>query len=113
MANTKRLRAIRRRLWEANPHCHYCGIETIWHSSKHNETLPDNAATIDHVISRLDPRRYLLPYYPSSLFVLACSRCNHERGAREDTSLRQKVQWNSREHLKEILLTNPEFVVQL
>lgn len=113
MPNTKRLRKLRRRLWEADPHCVYCGCETVWWvSGTGHADKPSNAATLDHVISRLDPRRYQMDHYPSSYFVLACDSCNNKRGAREDVTLRRKVNWNSKEQLKNILLTNPELAVQ-
>lgn len=113
MANTKRLRKIRRKLWEADCRCAYCHQPTVWWAQPDGHAeKPPNAATLDHKISRLDPKRYLMDHYPSTEFVLACDRCNNSRGAREDISLRRKVNWNSREQLKNILLTNPELAVQ-
>ena len=109
MANTKKLRKVRRKLWEQNPHCHWCGCLTDWYNPP-NGNLPPNAATIDHLLSRLNPERYYLPYYPQSLMVIACYKCNTERGAREERELLQQIQWTTRANLKN-LLTNRETVV--
>jgi len=111
MPNTKRLRKLRRTLWEKDPKCHYCGVVTTWEIPAKGSLSP-TAATLDHLISRLHPTRYTMDHYPSSLLVLCCYRCNNDRGRREDISLQKKVHWNSKEELKNILLTNPELAVQ-
>jgi 5-methylcytosine-specific restriction endonuclease McrA len=111
MPNTKRLRRIRKRLWDQDKRCHYCKEETVWWVKEGKEKMPPNAATLDHIISRLNPVRHTLPYYPSSLIVLACNKCNNERGAREDITLRSKVNWESRVQLKSILLTDLDLMV--
>jgi 5-methylcytosine-specific restriction endonuclease McrA/uncharacterized coiled-coil protein SlyX len=59
-----RLRRVRKRLWEANPRCHWCG-----------EPLSFEASTIDHVI----PRSRSGSDLPDNL-VLACEPCNTKRG---------------------------------
>jgi 5-methylcytosine-specific restriction endonuclease McrA len=111
VANTRRLRKIRRRLWENNPCCHWCGVKTVWwvEALGHVEK-PKNAATLDHLISRLNPQRYQMSEYPSELMVIACDKCNNERGKREDVSLRRITEWNSRKELKEVL-TDPNLMV--
>jgi len=101
-SGAKRYRKIRRALWEANPHCHFCGCLTCWWT-KPTGPMPSNGATLEHLISRLNPIRYQLKEYPRSLFVLACNKCNHERGVYEDRRLRQMVSWNSKEQLKKVL----------
>ena len=103
---TKVKAKIRRRLWESNPHCIWCKQPTIWWTPSDGGNMPDNAATIEHLLSRFNPIRYLLPRYPKDLMAIACNRCNNDRGAREDISFRSKVNWNTREELKNILLTN-------
>jgi 5-methylcytosine-specific restriction endonuclease McrA len=112
MANTKRFRTIRRRLFDADPHCHWCHCRTVWWvKATNHKNKPPNAATLDHLISRLNPLRYKMPSYPKELFVLACQSCNHKRGVQEDIALRHKAHWNSREELKKVL-TDPELIVQ-
>lgn len=65
----------RKRLHENNPHCHWCGILTVEGGSPRHA----NAATLDHVYSRLDPRRASGP----SPVVLACYSCNQRRSREE------------------------------
>lgn len=69
----------RRQLWEADPHCHWCGRETSWWAGE-NGPAPTDSATLDHLYSWLDPRRA----GNSHLVVLACWRCNHDRGEQEN-----------------------------
>jgi len=113
MPNTRRLRRIRKSLWEKDPHCHWCGVKTVWWAKAlgHAEK-PKNAATLDHLVSRLDPKRYKMEYYPRSLFVIACDCCNNNRGKREDVALRKITEWHTREELKKVLTEN-ESVVSL
>jgi len=66
-------------LWEKDPTCHWCNIETIW-VFKNGGRLPWNAATIDHYFSRyqIDERKKW-----GSPVVLSCSQCNQRRGSAE------------------------------
>lgn len=79
----------RRNLWKADPHCHWCGIETV--SLTHEETKgklpPLNMATLDHLHSRLDPARLEAVKPGECRTVLACWKCNHERGREEQKRL--------------------------
>jgi len=50
--------------------------------SREGKKLPDNMATIDHLYSRMDPRRYVQNGNETS-HVLACRKCNLER-SKED-----------------------------
>lgn len=80
-ANGKQLR----RFWDENPNCHWCGVLTIimpQHLKKHGP-VPDNAATIDHLFSRLDPRRFRSHMTMERRHVLACRKCNNQRGAED------------------------------
>lgn len=64
--------------WEANPSCYWCG--RITRLIRHPEgLLPDDAATKDHVYSRLQPERKV-----NSEAVLACRSCNQNRGREID-----------------------------
>jgi hypothetical protein len=103
--NTKRLRKIRQRLWEADSRCYWCGRPTVLplKKTRGQGVLDPNNATLDHLISRLNPIRHQLPYYPASLMVLSCYECNNRRGQREDKLLRSISKWNSAEELKKVL----------
>ena len=67
----------RRVLWRRDPRCFWCGrvtdIRTEW---------LDRSATVEHLYSRKHPKRGRTDkHLPST--VLACKRCNSERGAPE------------------------------
>ena len=65
----------RRTLWRRDPRCFWCGRLTVF--EEHGR--PDSA-TLDHLYSRLHPRRRdTRKHLPST--VLACYCCNQERGA--------------------------------
>lgn len=82
----------RERLWKENPHCHWCGQLTIllpqevWlrnaKGSKRERRIriPDLAATIDHIYSKWDVRRSRSLMPGERRHVLACFRCNVNRG---------------------------------
>lgn len=65
---------IRKMLWDANKSCFWCGRETTWF----NEPTfpPPEAATIDHLYTKEDPRRIIAPH----ALVLSCTKCNSVRG---------------------------------
>lgn len=67
----------RRVLWNRDPRCFWCGIETRFDA--YDE--PD-AATVEHIYHRLHPKRGRTDKHLPSV-VLACKRCNNERGAPE------------------------------
>ena len=75
--NSKRLRIMH----ENNSYCIWCGNITILYDN-HIAPLPDNAATTDHLFVRKDPRRIGCKRkgVPSQI-VLACRKCNQERGS--------------------------------
>ena len=66
---------IRRRLWERDPHCYYCGVETVWKDRL--DTRVENAATIEHLRSRYNPRRMEPNRGNDRRLVLACWKCNN------------------------------------
>ena len=68
-------------LWRRSALCFWCGRATRLDA----EMNADDAATVDHVYSRLHPRRQSpVRHLPPS--VLACYRCNQERGAKRPTA---------------------------
>lgn len=68
-----------------HPFCHWCGVEVVEVEAHTLPTKPpDNAATIDHVYSRLHPHRQAQRL---GKWVLACWRCNQQRAIEEVKSL--------------------------
>jgi len=83
-------RSKRRRLenlWHTDPHCSHCGQLTILVDPQKDRPFYDNEATIDHVYSRLDPRRYVPKQKGEVRRILACRKCNGERGGEENRAL--------------------------
>ena len=80
MSNNKRLKNRRWRLWEENPHCHWCGKKLKWKKS-----------TIDHLDSRLSPERG--KHCGTIRTVLSCSPCNNKRGIEETSRLPKYELW--------------------
>jgi 5-methylcytosine-specific restriction endonuclease McrA len=64
-------------LWSTDPHCYWCGIETVLTGTNDPQPLPLNAATFDHV----HPQSSRLRADHRSLGVLACRDCNEKRGS--------------------------------
>lgn len=97
-AKDKRRRA---RLWEANPHCHWCGTLTVLppaDGDSKRKHFPPNEATLDHLRPRGDPTRTVPPRNRERRLVLACRSCNGKRNdaqwpkeIRRDMTLRGKV----------------------
>jgi hypothetical protein len=80
--STRTFRRQREALWRKDPHCHWCGCLTIlWKSSPKNKVMPHNAATLDHLDSRMSPERGKHP--GERRHVLACYRCNQDRCDRD------------------------------
>lgn len=78
----RRKSAIRAWLFRQNPHCHYCGVLTVLHPpNPKNKYLPDNLATIEHLVTRFDPHRQQHQAGERRL-VNACRKCNAEQGAK-------------------------------
>lgn len=67
----------RNRLWRKDPHCHWCGRLTV-----NEQGVRPDAATLDHVYSRLDFRRK-----GQGKHVLACWECNQARASAEVQSM--------------------------
>ena len=88
MPNSGRMRRQRERFWNDNPHCRQCGALTWLPESglamKANDRERDVnvMATIEHTISRWDPRRGREP----GKHLLLCHRCN-QKNAERDTEL--------------------------
>jgi hypothetical protein len=72
-------------MWVENPHCRICGRLTVLPvQDKHAPQTPDTA-TLDHLFSRYDVRRYL--YTTGPRYRLLCRECNNTRGVQETESI--------------------------
>ncbi len=94
-----RLARRRERLWKENPHCFFCGVETILPHvaalkynvplSKITKNLPKDVlnrmATIDHEFCRFEPERLQNHRRPTTR--LACFKCNSEEGMKKFNTL--------------------------
>ncbi len=79
---------LRKRMWNRDPHCYWCGCKTIFIHRKGNKMVPPpemNEATVEHYFSRYSPSRGKCPHIQRN--VLACWKCNNERGRREQDSM--------------------------
>ena len=74
-------------LWKKDPHCHYCGVETIVLNQPRIKGTPPNLATLDHLYSKFDYRRYIPEFNNAERTVLCCFSCNNKRAAFEDKYL--------------------------
>ena len=82
------MRERKLRLFESNPHCYYCGKLTTIDIPKDGEKNPDNMATIDHIYSKFDVRRYEPSYKDCSVkTVLSCRKCNDSRAHLEEQQI--------------------------
>ena len=84
MSTAKILNKQRKRMFEEHPFCHWCGrpLQLI---ERNGGVARGDAATIDHVYSRLHPDR-VTPCHNEKRRVLACYKCNNER-SREETKI--------------------------
>jgi hypothetical protein len=75
----------RRNLLRVHPYCHWCEIELVWyyipggHNNADHGKLPDNFATIEHIYTKNDG-----PRPTKGKLVLACLKCNHDRGQADE-----------------------------
>jgi hypothetical protein len=83
-------RTIKLKLFETNPHCYYCGCRMILTNIRNipkGQELPDNAATLEHLVSRFSAYRWKQKRKGERRKVLACYRCNHNRSIQETLCL--------------------------
>jgi hypothetical protein len=88
----------RARLWLVDPHCAWCGIETIWWEGA-GGWKPHNAATLEHLDSLLSGQRRQSRGEPRS--TIACSQCNYLRGLAEERALPDEIK-QRRSHLHDV-----------
>lgn len=78
-------RKVKIKLWNENPHCHWCGRLTRL-TNNPNGIIPDDAATVDHLYSKFDLRRWVKAENEKR-YVLACRLCNWNRSFNEAAQL--------------------------
>jgi len=80
-------RKLKVQLFNLDPRCHWCGKETILTNIPNisKKTMNPLMATIDHIYSRFDLRRWVKSESPKK--VLACYQCNNERSIIEEKML--------------------------
>lgn len=73
--NTAFIPKVRARLWqEQRGVCYYCSRPALLAKGPAAGAAPDNLATIDHIIPRSKGGAH------AGNMVMACHRCNNERG---------------------------------
>lgn len=81
-------RSLKLQLYEEDPRCYWCRRETKLTNIPNIKGQPDPLmATIDHVISRLNPQRWVVRKEGEMRKVLACYECNHKRSEQEVNAL--------------------------
>lgn len=75
----KQQKRRRNRLFREHPFCHFCDCRLVLIKDPKVKYWPDNSATIEHRKTRLDPTRGT-DRSPENLTVLACRKCNQDRG---------------------------------
>ncbi len=84
----------RENLMKKDPHCYWCGVEVIYYRLIKHEKVPDNFATLDHLHTRytLAVKRATAGQH-KPVTVLACWKCNNERGKKETESMPREELW--------------------
>jgi hypothetical protein len=79
-------RAFKVQLWEKDSKCHWCHIPTQLTYCP-NGIIPSDGATVDHLYSRFDVRRWVKRKPGERHKVLACYACNQRRSIEETERL--------------------------
>lgn len=75
-------------LFAKDPRCHWCKRTTKLTNDAYMSGNPDPLmATIDHVVSRYHPHRWVKQKEGEQRKVLACYECNHARSVAETNAL--------------------------
>lgn len=81
-------RTLKLELWQQDPRCHWCKRVTKLTNLATLRGHPDPLmATIDHVVSRYHPHRWVKKKKNHQRKVLACYQCNHSRSVQETLCL--------------------------
>ena len=106
--DSKRLRKRLLKLWEEDPKCCWCGILTRVEPRTNGGQLPNDTATLEHLYSRLHPKRRDPNYSSEQRRFLACHWCNHRRGIVEDFLLKNRNGYTI--HINEFRKFNMEYL---
>lgn len=79
-------RSYKIKLWEKNPLCFYCKKPTVLTNIK-SGSLPNNAATIEHLISKFHAARWVRRNPGEVRKVLSCWECNQAQSHKETSML--------------------------
>ena len=86
--------ALRKRL-KHKKKCHYCGVKVIKNIRSNlnafgmPKIMPPNQATIDHVYSKWDIRRFTQT--GGKVIVLACNKCNQDKNIKETCLMKDET----------------------
>lgn len=81
-----RNRKLKLKLHKIDPRCYWCKKETVLPPKPNNSPFP-SLATIDHIYSRFDIRRFVEKKPGEIRRVLACYECNQKRAREEEARL--------------------------
>lgn len=95
--------AARQRLFRMNPHCFWCGKLTVLSC---DVKLKHDAATVDHLYSRLHPERKAARR-GRGRSVLACNQCNRDRSNAETRGLMFAPKLGHRRAIAELTTITP------
>lgn len=81
-------REQKKRHYDKNPYCHWCGRRMIFLSVEmikfYKNNPPPLFCTTEHLVNRFDPLRKNLKAIPANKRrVLACKECNEKRGVED------------------------------
>ena len=86
--NQSRLRKLKLKLYRENPRCHYCKQIMVWDdTAKHDGTDTPLLCTLEHLLSKYDPRRWEKKLPTEHRLTLACYACNQNRSVKETMAL--------------------------
>jgi hypothetical protein len=85
MPSSGKLKKQLLKMWNEDPHCHWCGRMTTLEGRDGNK-LSAETATLDHLYSRLNSRRKTVNRTMEKRRLLACYECNQRRSHEETTA---------------------------
>lgn len=104
------LRLLKYKLWVKDPHCIFCGVETILSDKKDKvkgKGAPLHMATIDHKYSKLNPLRDIV----KQEYQLCCNLCNNYKAQIEEDKLPlEELQKRSRKGFERTKIIKPKAV---
>lgn len=87
-------RELKLRLFAKDPHCYWCKRETILTNVPEIKGKPNPLmATIDHLVSRYHPERWVQKNEGEQRRVLACFECNNRRSKEETEQLPSHIRF--------------------